>query len=294
MRLSSLPSGGPERTAETVVLRVPCEVLSNQAIKSVSPGAGIPPVNSASAPFLPCAPCYTPPMPAACPSPSPRGFFLTLEGPDGSGKSTQLRRLAACLESQGHPIVVTRQPGGTPLGDRIRSLILDSRTQNLAPLAELGLMFSDRAQSLAQIIRPALEQGRIVLCDRYTDSTEAYQGGGRQLGSEIVLRMHQVMCGGLDPDLTILLLADFDRSLARARRRNHRAASAGTNEGRFEGEQEDFHRRVHLKYREIAAREPHRVTLIEGDQSIEAIHQQIVALVESRLAAHRASPATAS
>lgn len=223
-------------------------------------------------------------MPAASPSPSPRGFFLTFEGPDGSGKSTQLRKLAVWLESQGRSVVVTRQPGGTPLGDRIRSLILDSRTENLAPLAELGLMFADRAQAIAHVIRPALEHGRIVLCDRYTDSTEAYQGGGRQLGSETVLRMHQVMCGGLDPDLTILLLADFDRSLARARRRNHRAASSGTNEGRFESEEEDFHRRVHLKYREIAAREPGRVALIEGDQSIEAIHQRIVSLVEAKLA----------
>jgi len=213
----------------------------------------------------------------------PRGFFLTFEGPDGSGKSTQLRRLAAHLEAQGYPVTVTRQPGGTRLGDRIRALILDSRTENLDPMAELGLMFSDRAQGIAEVIRPALGAGCIVLCDRYTDSTEAYQGGGRQLGSEAVLRMHQVICGGLNPDLTILLLADFDASLARARRRNHRAAAAGTNESRFESEDEAFHRRVTLKYREIAAREPSRVVAIEGDQSIEAIHRKIVALVDEKL-----------
>lgn len=212
-----------------------------------------------------------------------RGFFLTFEGLDGSGKSTQIRKLAAYLERQGRAVTVTRQPGGTRIGDRIRALLLDSRTEHLDPITELGLMFSDRAQAIAEVIRPALDQGRIVLCDRFTDSTEAYQGGGRQLGSEPVLRMHQVMCGGLDPDLTILLLADFDRSLARARRRNDRVAVSGANEGRFESEDEAFHRRVYRKYQEIAAREPARVTVIEGDQSIGAIHQQIVALVEPRI-----------
>lgn len=214
-----------------------------------------------------------------------RGFFLTFEGLDGSGKSTQLRKLAAHLDSEGVPITVTRQPGGTRIGDRIRSLLLDSRTENLAPMTELGLMFSDRAQCIAEVIRPALDQGRLVLCDRYTDSTEAYQGGGRQLGSEAVLRMHQTICGGLDPNLTILLLADFERSLARARRRNDRHAKAGQDEGRFESEDHAFYRRVHDQYRAIAAREPGRVVVIEGDQTIEAIQHQIATLVEQRLSA---------
>jgi dTMP kinase len=212
-----------------------------------------------------------------------RGFFVTFEGLDGSGKSTQIRKLAAALEQRGHAVTVTRQPGGTRIGDRIRALLLDSRTEHLAPMTELGLMFSDRAQAIAEVIRPALEMGRVVLCDRYTDSTEAYQGGGRQLGSEVVLRMHAAMCGGLDPDLTILLLAHFSRSLQRARRRNDRTASAGTDEGRFEREDEAFHRRVYDKYQEIAARDTHRVVVIEGDQSIEAIHRQILELVEDRV-----------
>jgi len=216
-----------------------------------------------------------------------RGFFLTFEGLDGSGKSTQIRKLAAHLERQGHTVTVTRQPGGTRIGDRIRALLLDSRTEHLDPMAELGLMFSDRAQAIAEVIGPALDRGHIVLCDRFTDSTEAYQGGGRQLGSEPVVRMHQAMCGGLNPDLTILLLADFDRSLARARRRNHRVATSGTNEGRFESEDEAFYRRVYEKYREIAAREPARVAVIEGDRTIAAIHRQIVAVVEARLGAHQ-------
>jgi dTMP kinase len=216
-----------------------------------------------------------------------RGFFLTFEGLDGSGKSTQLRKLAAHLEGQGLPITVTRQPGGTRIGDRIRALLLDSRTESLDPVAELGLMFSDRAQCIAEVIRPALDAGRIVLCDRYTDSTEAYQGGGRQLGSDAVLRLHEVMCGGLNPDLTILLLADFDRSLKRARRRNDRAAGNGKDEGRFETEDRLFYQRVFEKYREIAAREPSRMAVIEGDQSIPAIHRQIVRVVEEKL---RATP----
>lgn len=212
-----------------------------------------------------------------------RGFFLTFEGLDGSGKSTQLRKLAAHLEARGVPVTVTRQPGGTRIGDRIRALLLDSRTEKLDPMAELGLMFSDRAQCVAEVIRPALASGRVVLCDRYTDSTEAYQGAGRQVGSDVVRRMHEAMCGGLDPDLTLLLLAPFDRSLARARRRNHRAAAAGQDEGRFESEDESFYRRVYDQYRTIAAREPHRVHVIEGDQSLEEIHRQIVVQVEERL-----------
>jgi dTMP kinase len=213
------------------------------------------------------------------------GFFLTFEGLDGSGKTTQLRKLAAHLESLGLAVTVTRQPGGTRIGDRIRGLLLDSRTDHLAPQAELGLMFSDRAECIAEVIAPALHGGNIVLCDRFTDSTEAYQGGGRQLGSQIVLDMHRTMCGGLQPDLTLLLLADFDQSLRRARRRNDRNATAEHDEARFEREDEAFYRRVYDKYREIAAREPNRVVVIEGDQSIEAIHRQISALVDDKLRA---------
>jgi dTMP kinase len=213
----------------------------------------------------------------------PKGFFLTFEGLDGSGKSTQLRLLVGWLETRGEKILVTRQPGGTRIGDRIRGLLLDSKADSPAPMAELGLMFSDRAQALAEVIQPALDRGEIVLCDRFTDSTEAYQGGGRQLGSEIVLRLHQDMCGGVLPDLTILLLPDFDASLARARRRNERMTADGNDEGRFEREGEAFYRRVFDKYREIAEREPVRVIVIDGDAPIEEIHRRIVSVVAERL-----------
>lgn len=214
-----------------------------------------------------------------------QGFFLTFEGLDGSGKSTQLRKLAQWLEARGEPFITTRQPGGTALGDRIRALLLDSRSESIAPMAELGLMFSDRAQSIAQTIRPALAAGKIVLCDRYTDSTEAYQGGGRGLGTDSVRNLHQTLCGGLNPDLTLLLLPSLTRSLERARRRNERVqAQQGKDEGRFEREKDDFYQRVYDQYRAIALREPNRVVLFEGEEGIEAVHERILKVVEQRLA----------
>jgi dTMP kinase len=218
-----------------------------------------------------------------------RGLFITLEGLDGSGKTTQIKRLAAWLEKRGLSPIVTRQPGGTATGDRIRELLLDSRSTGLAPIAEMALMFADRAQAIAEVILPALDAGKIVLCDRFTDSTEAYQGGGRKLGSHIVLDLHRLICGNLQPDLTLLLLPSLDASLARARRRNTRdEARSGKDENRFEQEQDAFHRRVWEKYREIADRERDRVVLIEGDLGIDEIHDQIVeAVAESLVLAER-------
>jgi len=216
-----------------------------------------------------------------------RGVFITLEGLDGSGKSTQIKRLAQWLGKRGIEPVVLRQPGGTEMGDRIRSLLLDSRSGRVAPMTEMVLMFADRAQAIAEIIQPALEAGRIVVCDRFTDSTEAYQGGGRELGSQIVLDLHRLICGGLEPDLTLLLLPSLAASLARARRRNDRVeAESGKNEGRFETEQDAFYRRVWNKYREIAAREPDRVVLIEGDLSVDEVHEQLVEAVAERVLVH--------
>jgi len=216
----------------------------------------------------------------------PHGLFITLEGLDGSGKTTQIKRLAAWLKENDRRLdpVLLRQPGGTVTGDRIRALVLDSRSGGLAPMTEMALMFADRAQAIAEVIQPALEQGKIVLCDRFTDSTEAYQGGGRQLGSEPVIELHRLVCGNLHPDLTILLLPSLESSLVRARRRNQRAqAQTGQDENRFESEQDAFYARVWEKYREISLREPDRVVLIEGDNSIEEVHQQIVAAVTPHL-----------
>jgi dTMP kinase len=218
----------------------------------------------------------------------PRGYFITFEGLDGSGKTTQLRRLAATLEAEGHTVVTLRQPGGTALGDRIRSVLLDSKSEAtigpIAPAAEMALMFADRAQSIAEIILPALAAGNIVLCDRYTDSSEAYQGGGRQLGSERILAMHAAACDNLQPDLTLLLLPSLESSLRRARRRNQRhVEKQGTDENRFEREPDDFYRRIYEKYEEIAAREPQRIMPIRDDASIDHIQTCIQKIVKGRL-----------
>ena len=216
----------------------------------------------------------------------PRGLFITLEGLDGSGKTTQIRRLAAWLKTRlpDEEPVLTRQPGGTETGDRIRALVLDSRQSGLAPMTEMALMFADRAQAITEVIQPALDEGKIVVCDRFTDSTEAYQGGGRQLGSESVLELHRLLCGDLKPDLTLLLLPSLDSSLERARRRNQRASDQNEpDESRFEAEKDAFFQRVWEKYREIAAREPGRVVLIEGDLNIDEVHEKIAEAVAARL-----------
>jgi dTMP kinase len=220
----------------------------------------------------------------------PRGLFITLEGLDGSGKTTQIKRLAAWMQKRGLDPILTRQPGGTATGDRIRALLLDSGSTPLAPMTEMALMFADRAQAIAEVIEPALASGRIVVCDRFTDSTEAYQGGGRQLGSERVLQLHRLICGDLQPDLTLLLLPALESSLARARTRNERtAAQTGKDENRFEQEQGEFFKRAWEKYHQIARREPNRVVLIEGNLSIEEVHDQIVEAVSERLLAIRPS-----
>ena len=222
------------------------------------------------------------------PIPKP-GFFLTFEGLDGSGKTTQIQRLKDTLEKSGIPVQITRQPGGTEFGDKLRALLLDSKSSGIAPLAELALMFADRAQAIRQVIAPALEQPQVVLCDRFTDSTEAYQGGGRELGSEIVRELHRLLCDDLQPDQTILLLPDLETSLYRARRRNG-SQEASKDEGRFEQERDAFFHRVQAKYVEIAEREPQRVTMIKGNLSLSAVRTRIEAEVIRRIKLHGFEP----
>jgi len=213
-----------------------------------------------------------------------RGMFVTFEGLDGSGKTTQIQRLTGWLVSRNLPHVVTRQPGGTAIGDQIRALLLDSRSSGLSPRTELAMMFADRAQIIEDVIRPALDAGKIVVCDRFTDSTEAYQGGGRELGSEIVLELHRLLCGNLTPDLTILLSPRLDASLSRARRRNsHQIDATGGDENRFESEEDSFFRRVDEKYREIATREPARVIVIEGDLNLDQVHERVLTAIAAKI-----------
>ena len=215
-----------------------------------------------------------------------RGIFITFEGLDGCGKSTQLERLAAVLRSEGMEVLTTREPGGTAIGERIRSILLDSSTAGLSPRAEMALMFASRAQLLEELIRPTLERGVWVLCDRFTDSSEAYQGGGRGLGSGAVLDMHRVLCRNFWPDLTVLMDSEVDASVARARRRNMKKPGE-TNENRFEQENRLFFERVQKAYRALAKRETQRVLMLDARRPADVVHPEIVAAVRERfLASH--------
>lgn len=217
------------------------------------------------------------------------GKFISFEGLDGCGKSTQLARLAEKLTQQGFSVVVTREPGGTDIGEKIRGLLLDTRTSGLAPLAELALMFASRAQHIHQVISPALSAGKIVLCDRFTDSSEAYQGGGRKLGSKPILELHRVLCGDLQPDLTILMDSDVDASVDRARRRNLARSPNSSDEGRFEKENRAFFTRVHDAYLEIAQRDPERVVVVDARGTPDQTHAKILQTVLAKISAESGS-----
>ena len=193
-----------------------------------------------------------------------RGRFITFEGLDGSGKSTQMERLAAALRRSGRDVVTTREPGGTPVGEKIRSVELG---QGPAPLAELALMAASRAQSVAEVIRPALDAGRWVLCDRFHDATEAYQGGGRGLDRTAIRDLHRLLCADLQPDLTLIF--DLDPAVSLERARKLPAA------GRFEAESMAFFARVARTYREIAAREPQRCRLIAAEGSMDEVAARV-------------------
>jgi dTMP kinase len=213
-----------------------------------------------------------------------RGLFFTFEGLDGSGKTTQLNQLASYLARLNLPTLVTREPGGTPLGERIRQVLLSKSSTDLDPRTELLLMFASRAQNVAQNIRPALARGVVVLCDRFTDASLAYQGYGRGLDLGFIRALDRFACRGLKPDLTFVLDIDPRSGVTRARRRN---TSARRDENRFEEETRRFHERVRRGYRALARREPRRVKLIPGGDTVEAVHQRIVAQARKLLARFR-------
>jgi dTMP kinase len=213
----------------------------------------------------------------------PRGKFITFEGLDGVGKSTQVEKLAVHLRGRGLDVITSREPGGTAIGEKLRAVLLSSRTAGLAPLAELALMFADRVQHIQEKILPALDRGQWVLCDRFTDSSEAYQGGGRELGSDVVLQLHRTLCHNLQPDLTLLMVSDLAASVARARRRNlEQAKDSAEDENRFEREQQPFYQRVFDAFMAIERREPQRVITIDARESVETVHKKIVGVVEER------------
>jgi len=215
---------------------------------------------------------------------SRRGKFITFEGLDGCGKSTQLERLANRLREARLPVTVTREPGGTATGEKIRQLLLDTRTSGLDPTAELALMFASRAQHVREVIVPAVDAGGVVLCDRFTDSSEAYQGGGRKLGSETVLELHHLLCADLKPDITILMDSDVAASVERARRRNQsRTRAEDPDENRFERENRAFFTRVRDTYLGIAKREPERVLVVDARGTPDQTHAKIFGIVSEKL-----------
>jgi dTMP kinase len=195
-------------------------------------------------------------------------LFITFEGIDGSGKSTQMRLLAERLRSEGRSVVENAEPGGTAIGVQIRRILLDAKNQELYPTAELLLYFASRAQAVDELVRPALAEGRIVLSDRWTDSTLVYQGCGRGLGADTVRTLDRIACRGLVPDLTLIVDIDLDTSLARARVRNTESESSET---RMDEQSVEFHRRVRDAYHTLAAEEPGRIRLVDGSSGVEAI-----------------------
>jgi len=207
-------------------------------------------------------------------------FFITFEGIEGSGKSTQLLILKRRLEQNGHRIVATREPGGCPIADAIRTILLDPVNQVLVPRSELLLYAAARAQHVEQMIRPALANGATVLCDRFADATTAYQGGGRGLDIALVAELNTIATGGLTPDLTLLLDFPVEIGLSRARQRNQQ--EVGHAEGRFELETLAFHHRVRSAYLALAAREP-RFRIIDASGTEQQVAGRVAAVVEQFL-----------
>src|SRR5438477_11996681 len=199
----------------------------------------------------------------------PGGFFITFEGPEGGGKSTQIHRLAAGLAEEGYVVWTTREPGGTRLGEMIRPLLLGARQSRLSPWTEALLFTAARAQLVDEVIRPRLQRGELVLCDRYSDSTLAYQGYGRGIELETMRRLQADATGGLTPDLTLLLDLPVEAGLARIPRQA---------KDRLDRETIAFHQRVYAGYHEIATREPHRWRPLDASRDADEVASRILEL----------------
>jgi dTMP kinase len=201
-----------------------------------------------------------------------RGRFITFEGPEGSGKTTQLKLLATRLRAEGHEVVETQEPGGTAIGKQIRAILLDPESSALRPTTELLLMFASRAQNVDEVILPALAAGKIVLCDRFTDSTLAYQGAARGLGADVVYDIDRIACRGLVPHLTLLIDIDTETGLARAER------------NRMEEQPLAFHRAVREAFRQLANDESQRIQSVDGARDRDAVSADVWSRVEALLA----------
>jgi dTMP kinase len=203
-----------------------------------------------------------------------RGLFISFEGMDGSGKSTQLALLVERMRERGHHVVQSVEPGGSPIGARIRELLLDMKNKEMFPTAEMLLMFAARAQNVDQVIEPALCAGHHVVSDRFTDSTFAYQGAGRGLDENVIRQLHTIACRAASPELTVIVDVDIDVAWAR---RGHRA------QDRMEANGRAFAERVRARYLQMAQEEPTRVHLVNGARDVETIREEIWALVSERL-----------
>jgi dTMP kinase len=196
------------------------------------------------------------------------GLFITFEGGEGTGKTTQIARLAKALEAAGRRVVVTREPGGSQIANRIRSLLLDPKSKGLVPMAELFLYEASRAQHVADVIRPALKEGKVVICDRFADSSIVYQGAARGLPASLVSQLNKIATGGLEPRLTFLL--DLDPRIGLAR-----VGARGILD-RMEKEALGFHKKVRAGYLKLAKANPRRFRVINSSQSRDSIHEQIL------------------
>jgi dTMP kinase len=207
----------------------------------------------------------------------PKGYFISLEGGEGAGKSTQNKRIVNWLSERGHVVIETREPGGTVISEQIRQLLLDTRNAGLDPVSELLLMFAARSQLVQEVIRPALADGKVVVCDRFTDASYAYQGGGRQLGAETVASLEKLVLGDLRPDLTLL----FDLPVQTGMQR---VAGRGAAD-RFEAESVRFFERVRNAYLARAAADPSRFQVIDASGNEDQVWEQVRNILQTRLGA---------
>lgn len=209
-----------------------------------------------------------------------KGFFITLEGGEGGGKSTQGRLLRERLEGMGRNVVATREPGGTPEAEKIRTLIVDRNGGSWSPAAETLLLFAARAMHVRDLVTPALEAGKIVICDRFTDSTRAYQGYAGGMDITVIEGIKQAAIGDLEPDLTLILDVPAETGLARAGRR---LARTGTTEDRFETKDIAFHEALRQGFLDIAAKNPARCHVVDATQSIETVAAAVWNIVKGRV-----------
>ena len=209
--------------------------------------------------------------------------LISFEGGDGSGKTTQLKLLDNYLASRGKSCLSTREPGGTTLGEMIRKILLEAGKVEIASPTELFLYLADRAQHVHEVIRPALASGRLVLCDRFTDSTLAYQGYGRGVDLDMLRRLNQVASHGITPDVTFLLDCPVEVGLSRTAQRNMNLKSGGSREDRFEQERADFHERVRRGFLELARAEPQRIYVLDASRPTEEVHHEIKKIVDEKL-----------